>query len=430
MVQLKQDGLKCELKLVVTKDIVAQKRKEKLTKLRKEMKLPGFRAQQVPEVVIENRYGKRLSIDVIDEVMQEAVQSALKEHNLTPASRPDRSDEELEMGKDLKITLKFECMPQFTLIPHEEIDFKKPKCEISAADVKDYINEMVEQFPNWETHKDKAKKGDQVAFEYTYKIGKDKSQDEVKHLTVVIGDDHYSDFDKKLTGLKADEEKTFSIKFKDDFHQKDWAGKKVDFSIKVNSVATKAEGKYDEAFIEKVMGGKKTKKEFEAEIEKYLKSQAESMIKQVGMKNLEEAISKAYDFELPETILKREVEARANRLEEKEKERILKLKPNSKDPVYVSARSSVRLGILSAKISDEENMIVSENELADYILSFAQNQQDVQGFFKWFVEDKERVYEAKNRLRQQKALDLLFSKAKEEKDSLVFKKLQELTKES
>ncbi|MAJ81801.1 MAG: trigger factor [Legionellales bacterium] len=433
MASLQQDGLKCELQVEIPVDVVNQARKEKLNKMKKDIQMNGFRANQVPDFLIEKRYGKRLTHDVMEELISSSIQETFKEKKIIPASTPKREDEQLELGKPIKVKLVFESLPQIELKPIKDLKIEKPNAVVDAKAIKKNIDELVDQFPKWSSVKREAKKGDRVQLEYTAKIGKElfKNGDKTS-LNGILGEHHiFEALEKKLIGLDAKKAHKISIKMKDDFADiPEMAGKKVDFEVTINEIEESKKSKYDDTFIEQIIGEKQTKKEFEAMIEKNLKKQYDSLVKQIAYQRLEKSVSKAYSFELPESILENEIKARASKLEEKEKEKLLKKGVKGKDPVITAAKDSVRIALLAAKVSEEESIVVSENELADYILSFSRNQEDVQGFFKWFIEDKERVLETRNQLMHQKAMDFMLDQIPLEKETSTFEQLQALAKES
>ncbi|MAH60924.1 MAG: trigger factor [Legionellales bacterium] len=431
MTSLKQDGLKCELTVVIPTEEVNQARKERIKKVKKEIHLNGFRSNQVPDFIIEQRYGSRISKELFEELIANNIQDAFKKHNINPATSPKRENESLEIGKPLKVTLKFEKMPDIELKPFDQLKAKRLDPKIDKKDLETCVKDLLKQFPQWDVVKREIKKGDRVELEYTAKIGKDSYKSGEKMIkSGVIGEHQIGEaLEKKLVGLMPGTQNQFTISFKKDFHDAEMAGKKVDFDVNIVKVEASKPSKLDESFIERISGSKKSVEEFDKELEASLLSQATNMSKQMALMDLEETIGKTYDFDLPETIILNELEARCSRLEEKKKEKILADGLKSKDPLLKAAQNSVRLGLIAAKVAQVENFAVSEKELTDYILSFGQHQQDVEGFFKWFVQDKERVYEARNRLLHQKALSFILDQLPVDEKKISFNELQKLAKE-
>ena len=76
MTSLKQDGLKCELTVVIPTEEVNQARKERIKKVKKEIHLNGFRSNQVPDFIIEQRYGSRISKELFEELIANNIQDA------------------------------------------------------------------------------------------------------------------------------------------------------------------------------------------------------------------------------------------------------------------------------------------------------------------------------------------------------------------
>src|SRR5699024_1097699 len=64
--------------------------------------IPGFRKGKAPMQIVEKYYGKEIFYeDAFNDVAQEALEEAVKEHELEIVSRPDIDVTQIEKGKDL-----------------------------------------------------------------------------------------------------------------------------------------------------------------------------------------------------------------------------------------------------------------------------------------------------------------------------------------
>ena len=71
-------------------------------------------------------------------------------------------------------------------------------------------------------------------------------------------------FEDQLLGVKADEERTLKLKFPEEYHAKDLAGKDVEFKVKVHKVEGPALPELDDAFAERLFTKRLRDERFEA----------------------------------------------------------------------------------------------------------------------------------------------------------------------
>ena len=72
-------GLTTVLSIVIDKKVIQEKLDEKLLALQSEVSLKGFRPGKVPPTVIKSQFGKAIYGEVIDKILQESSNKALKE---------------------------------------------------------------------------------------------------------------------------------------------------------------------------------------------------------------------------------------------------------------------------------------------------------------------------------------------------------------
>ena len=91
------------------------------------------------------------------------------------------------------------------------------------------------------------------------------------------------------------------------------------------------------------MGQKKTEAEFRTIIKERIEKQIKDMLDAVMVDRLQDAFVEKYDFELPESLFKNELEARASAKKDEDKEKMLKLTMNSDDKDVLDIIKALRL---------------------------------------------------------------------------------------
>ena len=79
-------GLKTNLSIFVDKETIQKKLDEKLLELQGKVNLKGFRPGKVPPTVIKNQFGKAIYGEVIDNLLKETSNKAIKENKIKVAA--------------------------------------------------------------------------------------------------------------------------------------------------------------------------------------------------------------------------------------------------------------------------------------------------------------------------------------------------------
>ena len=67
--------------------------KQQLAAVSASVQLPGFRKGKVPRAVVEKRFGEAIGDETRNEIVKEALQEAITEHELDLLNNPEPSDE-------------------------------------------------------------------------------------------------------------------------------------------------------------------------------------------------------------------------------------------------------------------------------------------------------------------------------------------------
>ena len=81
-------GLTTKLSIIIDKKIIQEKLNKRLLELQSEVNLKGFRPGKVPPNVIKSQFGKAIYGEVIDQILKESSNEALKEKKIKPVGQP------------------------------------------------------------------------------------------------------------------------------------------------------------------------------------------------------------------------------------------------------------------------------------------------------------------------------------------------------
>ena len=245
------EGLERRMTVQVPSDTVTLAVEKKLNDLRKTVKIDGFRPGKVPLKVVQQKYGDHVRQDVIGDVIESSYREAIIQENIRPAGMPSIESVNSEDKEDMSYTATFEIYPEIEGIKLETIKIEKPVVNVNDEDLEAMIQKLREQRKEWSEVSRTAGKGDQVMVDFEGRIAGELFEGGAgKDMAVEIGAGQMlAEFETGLEGISSGEEKSVVVNFPDDYHGKDVAGKKAEFTLKATRVSEAQLPDIDESFI-------------------------------------------------------------------------------------------------------------------------------------------------------------------------------------
>lgn len=205
--------------------------------------IEGFRKGKVPRKVIENMYGVGVFFeDALDIILPETYEQILdKESELFPVDRPD-VDIAAISDSTLKYTATVQLRPTVTLGAYTGIDFEKKSTEVTDAEVDEEIKKDLENAGSWEPVKDRAvANGDKCVIDFSGSVDGVKFEGgTAKDYTLVLGSGSFiPGFEDQMVGMKEGETRVVKVKFPEDYHAENLAGKDAEFEVVLHSATVK-----------------------------------------------------------------------------------------------------------------------------------------------------------------------------------------------
>ena len=345
-------------------------------KQRSKISVPGFRPGKAPRKMIEKLYGPEVFYnDAIDAAFPEAYEKAIESEKLDTIGYPEVElvGDVTKDGFTFKATVA--VYPDVKLGKYKGISAPKEEVKVSADDVKQRLNEMAERNARLVSVDRKAKKGDTAVIDFEgfdngvpFAGGKGEGHElELGSGSFVPG------FEDQVIGMKAGEEKDIDITFPENY-QKDLAGKKVVFHVKVNEVKFKELPKLDDDFAKDVSEFD-TLDELKADIKKQIEADRQKAVDVAFENALIEKVADTIDCEIPEVL----IEQQCRRFLEEFKSRIMaqgipydqyvkmtgmdekKFMEEGREP----ALKQVKMDLAIAQIIEEEKLEATPEEIEE-----------------------------------------------------------------
>jgi len=412
------DSCKKTLKIEIPAEDVNTEFKKAYEEIRKNADVPGFRKGRAPRNIISMRFSEYIKAEVIDNLVPPAFEKAAEDAELEILRPPDAEDAIKPPFKELSVKenepLSFEVTvdvkPEITIPDLEQLEIEKKEVDVPKEEVDDYLEQMREDRADFIPVEDRpAQEGDHVTLDILATSDGDTLVEEDEE-TYEVG--KIPELTPHLIGMILDDEKDFSITFPEELgveHEFDHlAGKKVDFHVVLPDISEKHLPDLDDDFA-KDMG----EDDLERLVAKTWSDLVEFNKQKQRSKQEEDLITQLLEkssFEVPEFL----IEERAN-LQIRVDRYFASEKPEPTEEELEqyksSALESIRTNWLINKISENEEIEVSDEELDDRVRAMAQERDRDPEKYRKAMEDANRIESLKSSMWQDKIFDLLIEKA-------------------
>jgi trigger factor len=372
---------KVQLTLTADAEMLQGVKQVILKEFARDMKIQGFRAGKAPLQMVEKHADpQRLQAEFLDHAVNQLYGAAIDEHKLRPVAQPDVKIAKFVPFDTLEVEAEVEVVGDVKLPDYKKIKLAKEKVSIDAKEVDEVIKGLRTRDAERKDVDRAAKDGDEVWIDFAGVDAKTKEAitgADGKDYPLVLGSNTFiPGFEPNLVGLKAGDEKTFTITFPKDYGVSTLQNRKVEFSITVKKVQEVVEPKLDDAFAAKV-GPFKTVADLKEDIKKELLARKESDANQKYADDLVTKVTEKAKVALPESLINEQVD----RIERDQRQNLLYrgqtwqefLKAEGlTDETYrkkqrPAAELRVKAGLVLAEIAEAEDIQVTREELDAYM---------------------------------------------------------------
>src|SRR5438094_981067 len=339
---------------------------ERLKKLARDVRMPGFRPGKVPLKLVAQTYGpqvrsevlgdlsaasiERAQVEVDDAAVDRTIEILRKQRTrFVPASRPARDAD--------RLTVDFEGT-----IAGQAFDGGK-------------------------------------AESFVFPLGEGRMLPE---------------FEAAARGMSPGEAKTFAVRFPDNYHGKDVAGKEASFEMKVKSVEEPQLPALDAEFAKQlgVADGDlaKMRAEIRANVEREVRKRVDARIKGQAL----QALLDAAPMELPKSLVEMETQQLVERAAADLQARGVKPGQLPINPASFegAAKRRVALGLIIAELARAENLQPKPGEVRAIVEQEAQSYESPAEVVKWFYMQPQRLSEMEGVALEANVVKWVLSKAK------------------
>ena len=371
---------------------------QRLKRLGKNMKMPGFRPGKVPAAMVKQAYGDQARYEALNEALEKAFGESAKSAQLRVAGHPSIEPKTSESTTQLEFSAVFEVYPEIKLGDLSAVEVERAVLEVGDAEFDSTLAVLRKQRVRYEPVDRAAANGDRVTIDFLgKKDGVPFKGGEAKDYHFVLGDGAMlADFENAIVGLKVGEAKTFEMTFPADYSAKELAGETVSFDISVKEVREAILPEVDADFAKAlgVVDGDvaKMRAEIETNLKREVKKRLQSRVKDQVM----EALLKTNPIDVPTALVDMEIERLMQAARQDMEQRTgskMKDFPMQREWFADQAKRRVSLGLILSEIVKVNELHAKADQVKLIVEEAAQSYEHPEEVIRWYYAQPQRLSE-------------------------------------
>lgn len=307
----KQENSKVVLEFTMSKEDFEKALDKAFLKNAKYFKVPGFRNGKVPRAIVEKTYGEGILYEtVIEDTVDVEYAKAIEENKLEVVSKPELDVKQIGKGKDFIYTVTFYVKPEVKVKEYKGLEIEKFNTKVTKKDIEEELESSRDKNARIVSVDDRDLANNDIStidFEgFVDGVAFEGGKAENFELTIGSGQ-FIPGFEEQLIGMKIGEEREINVKFPEEYHAENLAGKDAMFKVKLISIKAKILPELDDEFAKDVSEFE-TLEEYKKDLEKKLKEKKTNEAKiQKESKALEKLVENT-EVNIPEAMIDEEVE--------------------------------------------------------------------------------------------------------------------------
>ena len=417
--EAKKDGVKREISVEIPADEVAKETETIIQKYQKVARLPGFRTGHVPASIIRQRFKEDLKSDVVEALVPRYFRKEAEKLGMIPVSQPRVTDLHIHDGEALRFKASFEVMPDIVVEGYKDLRADHPEIVVSDEEVEAALNNVREQHATFTSVEGRPlAEGDFAQASMDGKPKDDDASAQPVHMDEVLieigGKNTVPEFNQNLLGANAGDEREFEVAYPADASDKRLAGKTFVYTVKIQAIKQKNLPELNDEFA-KELGEFSSLDQVRKQIRENMQAERKREAEHEAKNKLVAELVKGNDFEVPESLVDRQIDLRLERglralaaqgmkMEDMKKMDLPRLRAGQHDQAVQDVKSS----LLLERIADLEKIEVGEDELNHELEALAhQSKQTLEAVRARLTQDGglDRI---RNRIRSEKTLEFLY----------------------
>ncbi len=415
------------IKIEVPSDEVDKEIDRITTEFQKVATIKGFRAGKAPRSVIEKRFHKDIEEELKRTLVPKAFREAIKSKNLDVIHVPGVEEVQFQRGVSMSFSTVVDLAPSFALPQYKGIRIKKHDDAVDDTEMEKVIDRLREQQANYNPVEGRAvQEGDFAIINYTGAIDgqsiaelapDNTSLSSQEKFWLWVKDDVFlPGFAKQIIGANKGETRAVEVVFPDDFPAESLRGKKAVYQATVEDIRERELPPFDDEFSQNAASC--TAEELRTRIRDNMAREKGREAKNQHLRQIFDHLRTSTTFDLPESSVQEETQnllyqiVRENQMRGISNEMLEEKRQEIFTAAHGSAQDRVKLSFILSRISKEEKIEVSGDEIKQELVEMAaRSDMSVEKLVKKIQESDRGLGQLEDDIRNRKTIDFLLQSA-------------------
>lgn len=422
------DQLERRITMAVPVADIDREVEQRLKKLSRTMRMPGFRPGKVPMKIVAQQYGPQVRSEVLGDAVEEVFSQTVQEQNLRVVGYPRIEPKQGDTASDqIEFSATFEVYPEVKLGDIAAVAIDRPVVPVTDVEVDSTIEILRKQRVHHHEVERAAARDDKVTVDFVGRVdGVEFPGGKASAMSFVIGEGRMlPEFETGVSGMKVGESRAVSVTFPVDYQGKDVAGKTAIFSITMKTVEEPHLPEVDAEFAKTlgvIDGDLATMRtEVRANVEREVKKRLQSNVKQKVM----QALVDSSRLDTPKALVEIEVERLIEQTRKDMVGRGMKVEglPFSPDLFRDQAKRRVALGLILSELIKQYSLAAKPAQVRALIDEHAQSYDEPAEVIKWFYSQPQRLAEFEGMAVEENVVQWALGNAKVTETPMAFAEL-------
>jgi len=342
-----------------------------LQELRKGARVKGFRPGKVPTQVIRQLYGPQLGEEVERVLVNQTLPEAVEQVEIQPVVEPQIEAEPPVAGQAFRYKARIEMKPAIELPDFASLSGSRPIVRVGEDEVLTELERLRERQASWieESEETLAAVGHQLTIDFVGTIdGVAFEGGSAEGVELELGSGRMiPGFEEQLVGVKSGESRPLHVSFPTPYGNAELAGKAAVFATRVTAVKRREMPNLDDDFA-KDLGDFETLEDVKRKLQETLEGQRRHASNHALERSLLDDLVTRTRFEVPPTLVARQLESQAQQLEQQLRGRLpendLRMRiAQLREEGWDDAKRRVQEALLLESVATRAALVASEEEI-------------------------------------------------------------------
>lgn len=425
-------ALERRVDLSVAADVVATEVSQRLARLARETKMPGFRRGKVPARFVAQTHGAQIHAEVLNDQIGKALSEVLTQGNLRIAGRAQiEPHESANAGPDrLVFRARFEVYPEVGAVDVSQVEVRRAVCPVGDDEVEKTIAVMRRQRSRFEAVARAAADGDLATIDFRGTIdGNPFAGGTAEGFRFELGSGRMlPEFEGGVRGLTNGETRSVAVTFPDDYFGKDVAGKTAQFEITLKEVQERVLPELDAEFARSLGVADGDLDRMRSEVRANVEREVAARLRRRTRDSVMDALEGFARFDLPRALIVAEQESLQGMAQAEIAARGGKEFPEL-EVFATAAERRVRISLVVGEIIREQKLHATRDQVRQTLEGIASSYERPGEVMQWYLGDRDRMAEVEAAVLENNVVEWVLQRARVSDLSVSFDELMDAAKE-